>query len=387
MRAYVFTDPALASHAGRFVWLDIDIERPENAAFRKRMQVNVLPTYLVLDPTDERSALRWVGGATVPQLARILDDARAAVAAGRTVAGRRDAVATPADRALARADSLYGRADFVGAVTAYPQALAAAPPDWPRYGRATESLLFSLSQTEAYEPGAQLAIDAYPRLKGTSSAANLAATGLDCALSLPDDHPRRRELVDALDRIAQEVAADRSIPMAADDRSAVYIAVLDARKTAKDSVGAHAAAAAWARYLEGEAARATTPEARAVFDSHRLSSYLELGEPERAIPMLTASERGLPRDYNPPARLATAYKAMKRWSDALAASDRAMARAYGPRKLLLYRTRADIFVGLADSTSARRTLEEAVSFAESLPAGQRSESSLASLRKALASFR
>jgi len=386
MRAYVFTDPALASLAGRFVWLDIDIEKPENAAFRKRMQVNVLPTYLVLDPADERSALRWVGGATAPQLARILDDARVAVAAGRTVTGRKNAVLTPADRALARADSLYGKADFVGAVTAYPQALAAAPPDWPRYGRAVESLLFSLSQTEAYEPGAQLALDAYPRLKGTSSAANLAATGLDCALSLPDDHPRRRELVDALDRIAQELAADRSIPMAADDRSAVYIAVLDARKAAKDSVGTHAAAAAWATYLDGEAARATTPEARAVFDSHRLSSYLELGEPERAIPMLAASERDLPRDYNPPARLATAYKAMKRWSDALAASDRAMARAYGPRKLLLYRTRADIFVGLADSTSARRTLDEAVSFAESLPSGQRSESTVTSLRKARAAL-
>src|SRR5262245_32885733 len=227
MRAYVFTDPALASLAGRFVWLDVDIEKPENAAFRKRMQVNVLPTYLVLDPASERSALRWVGGATVPQLTRILDDARVAVAAGGTVATGKDAVVTPADRALARADSLFGKADFVGAVTAYPQALAAAPPDWPRYGRAVESLLFSLSQTEAYEPGAQLALDAYPRLKGTSSVANLAATGLDCALSLPDDHPRKRELVDALDRLAQEVAADRSIPMAADDRSAVYIAVLD----------------------------------------------------------------------------------------------------------------------------------------------------------------
>ena len=386
MRAYVFTDPALASHAGRFVWLDIDIEKKENAEFRKRNQINVLPTYLVLDPSDERVALRWVGGATVPQLARILDDARVAVAAGRSATGRKGDPVTPADRALARADSLYGRADFVGAVTAYPQALAAAPPEWPRYGRAVESLLFSLSQTEAYEPAAQLAVDAYPRLKTTGSAANLAATGLDCALSLSEDHPRRRELVDALERIAQEVAADRSIPMAADDRSGVFIALLDARKAAKDSTGAHEAAGAWAAYLEGEAARATTPEARAVFDSHRLSSYLELGHPERAIPMLTASERDLPGDYNPPARLATAYKAMKRWSDALAASDRAMERAYGPRKLLLFRTRADIFVGLADSTSARRTLQEAVAYAESLPPGQRSESTIASLKKLLAAL-
>ncbi len=383
MRAYVFTDPALASHAGRFVWLDIDIDKPANAALRKRLQVAVLPTYLVLDPADERIALRWVGGATVTQLASILDDARLAVAAGRTATGTRGGEATPADRALARADSLYGRGDFAGAAVAYPQALAAAPPAWTRYGRAVESLLFSLDQIGAYEQGARLALDACPRLRGTSSAANLAATGLDCALSLPADHPRRPELVDALDRIAQEVAADPTIPMAADDRSAVFIAVLDARKAAKDSLGAHAAAAAWAAFLEGEAARATTADARAVFDSHRLSAYLELEEPERAIPMLTASERDLPGDYNPPARLATAFKAMKRWSDALAASDRAMAKAYGPRKLLFYRTRSDIFLGLGDFASARRTLAEAVTFAESLPAGQRSEATIASLKKAL----
>ena len=49
--------------------------------------------------------------------------------------------------------------------------------------------------------------------------------------------------------------------------------------------------------------------------------------------MLQASERDLPDDYNPPARLATAYKAMRRWDEALAASDRALAKAYGPRKL------------------------------------------------------
>ena len=45
--------------------------------------------------------------------------------------------------------------------------------------------------------------------------------------------------------------------------------------------------------------------------------YLELGQPERALPMLQASERDLPDDYNPPARLAVAYKAMKRWDEAI----------------------------------------------------------------------
>ncbi|TMQ64301.1 MAG: tetratricopeptide repeat protein [Candidatus Eisenbacteria bacterium] len=102
--------------------------------------------------------------------------------------------------------------------------------------------------------------------------------------------------------------------------------------------------------------------------------------------MLEASERDFPEDYNPPARLATAYKAMKRWDDALAASDRALARAYGPRKLRLLQTRSEIQIGRGDAAAARRTLEEAVAMAEALPEGQRSESTIASLKKQLSAL-
>jgi hypothetical protein len=382
MRAYVFTDPALASQAGRFVWLELNTEKPGNAAFKKQLSVGALPSFFVLDPADERVALRWVGGATLPQLTRLLDDGRGAVAAGATATGK-GAPETPADAALAVADGAYGRADYAAAATAYRDAIGKAPAGWPRYGRAVESLLYALQQTEGYEQGALIALDAYPRLTRTASAANVAASGLDCALELPAEHPRRAELVAALDRIARTVVEDRGIPMAADDRSGVYITLLSAREDAHDSTGARATAEAWSAFLDGEAARARTPDARAVFDSHRLSAYLELGQPERAIPMLTASERDLPDDYNPPARLATAFKAMKRWDDALAASDRAMAKAYGPRKLLFYQTRCDIYLGMADSTGARRTLADAVTFAEALPPGQRNDNTIASLRKKL----
>ena len=65
--------------------------------------------------------------------------------------------------------------------------------------------------------------------------------------------------------------------------------------------------------------------------------------------MLEASEKDLPEDYNPPARLANAYKAMKKWDEALAASDRAMAKVYGPRKLGVYSTRVDILSGKGDA--------------------------------------
>ena len=134
--------------------------------------------------------------------------------------------------------------------------------------------------------------------------------------------------------------------------------------------------------LESAAAKAPTPHARAVFDSHRLSAYLEIGEPQRALPMLEASERDFPGDYNPPARLAVAYRAMKDYPRALAASERALAKAYGPRRLGILRVPAPtIQAESGDRAAARATLESALAEAQALPAGQVSERTIGVLRR------
>jgi len=141
-----------------------------------------------------------------------------------------------------------------------------------------------------------------------------------------------------------------------------------------------------AALLERGAAAATTPEQRVVFDSHRLAVYRELGQPERAVPMLEASQQDFPDDYNPPARLALAYRAMKQYDKALAASDRALAMAYGPRKLLLYDNRVDILVAQGDSVKARQTLQSAIRDGEAMPDGQRSGGRIAGLKKRLSTM-
>ena len=384
MRAYVFTDPALSKHAGRFVWLALDNEKAKNAPVSKRLGIRALPTFFVVDPTTEEVTLRWVGGATVPQLDRMLDDVRLASAAKPASTVRAGGgSASAADLALARADKLYGAGDNPAAAAAYGEALAAAPAGWPRYARAVESRLFALSSSDSTEAVAILARAAWPRLERTASAANVAASGLDAALSLPAEHPQRAEFVKTLAAAAREVIADPALPVAADDRSAVYGSLVDERKDAKDEAGAHEAAAQWAAFLEGEAARAKTPEQRTVFDSHRLAAYMEMGEPERAIPMLRESQHDFPDDYNPPARLAVAYQAMKKWDEALAASGQALSRIYGPRRLRVLRTLADVHAACGDTVAARRTVEEAIAAAEALPPEQRSEATIAGLRKKL----
>src|SRR6266508_4774460 len=373
MRAFVFTDRALARHAGQFVWLSINTEKPGSASFLTKFPVEAWPSFYVLDSISARAALRWVGGATVGQFMKILDDGRQAVR------GREKGV----EEILARADRFYGEGKNAEAVRDYREALSAAPKDWPRYGRAVESVLFALQRIHDNKGCAETAREAFPKLRRTASAANVAASGLDCALKLKPEEPARVELVSTLAADSREVLSKRRPDIAADDLSSVYEMLADEREAAKDEEGRKKVLSERAAFLEGEAARAKSPEARAVFDSHRVSTYLALGQPERAIPMLEASERDLPEDYNPPARLASAYKAMKRYDEALAASDRALARAYGPRKIGILQTRAGIFAARGDAQAARKTMEETLQYAESLSAGQRSDRTIAALKKKL----
>jgi tetratricopeptide (TPR) repeat protein len=383
MRANIFTDKALAKHAGRFVWLGIDGEKAANAEFRRKYRIPGYPTYYVIDPVNGDVLVRWVGSASVAQLDQLFDAQSAAYT--RRLAGSGTGAA--ADAFLARADSLYGLNQHVDAASLFGQALAAAPPDWPSYARAVEARLFSLSQADSAEACVTLAESALPRVGRTSSAATVAASGLDCAIHLPADTPRRAERVAMFERACRQVLADTTLALTGDDRSGIYITLLDAREDAGDSLGRMQVAEAWSAFLDGEAAKAKSPEARTVFDSHRLSAYIEIGHAERAIPMLEASARDFPDDYNPPARLANAYKALKQWDKALAASDVAMSKAYGPRKVLYYQNRADIYLGRGDKAGAQRTIEEAIAYAKGLPEGQRSNATIASLEKRLGTMK
>lgn len=379
MRAFVFTDQALKEQAGRFVWLAIDTEREGNAAVVRKYPIDAWPTFMVVDPRDERVALRWVGGATVPQLQKLLDDARAAVAGPPQGGG--------VEAAFARAERLYGARDFAAAAAAYQEALKLAPAGWPRYGRAAESLVFALGMSNGCATTLSLARGLLERVQHTSSSLTVADSALGCALRLPEGDPARAQQVAEYERAARVAIADPALVAAADDRSSVYGDLVQTRRYMHDEAGARATAAEWAAFLEREAAKGATPDARTVFDSHRLSAYIEMGEPQRALPMLEQSERDFPRDYNPPARLAFVYLRLKRWDEGLAAADRALALAYGPRRIRILDTRAELLKGRGDLDKARATLKDALDAAEKLPEGQRSQGMIDGLKEKIAALK
>src|SRR5262245_66458663 len=100
MRAYVFTDKALAKHAGQFVWLGINGEKAVNAEFLRRYKVPAYPTYYLIDPADGAALIRWTGGASAGQLDQFF--AEQSVAYSRRSKGR--ATAGAADGVLSRAE-------------------------------------------------------------------------------------------------------------------------------------------------------------------------------------------------------------------------------------------------------------------------------------------
>jgi hypothetical protein len=174
----------------------------------------------------------------------------------------------------------------------------------------------------------------------------------------------------------------------ADDRSGLYEVLVTERSEAKDGVAAEALALEWLAFLEKEAAQARTPAARAAFDPHRVGAALAAKRPERVVDALARSEAELPKDYNPPARLAVVYRELGRLDDAKAAADRALAKcAGGPRKLRLFETKADLLDRLGDHAARKQTLVAALAFARALPKVQRSERRIAALERAVAEAR
>ncbi|WP_242338988.1 MULTISPECIES: hypothetical protein [Anaeromyxobacter] len=370
MRAYVLPDKRLQKLAGRFVWLDIDTEKPRNAAFVGKFPIDAWPSILVVNPEDERVIVRWAGTATAEQIERIALDGERQLRAGEV---------SRAEEALARADRLLGARRHAEAAVAYHEALAAGGKSFPARERASEAAVQALSMAGDPAGCARAAGEVLPGLRG-ASAARVAAQGLSCALELEDAKARAAEVA-ALEPGARRALDARGV--LADDRSWLYDVLSSARAEAGDAAGAKALARRWLAFLDGEARRAPTPLARSAFDGQRLQAALRIGEPERMLPALLASERELPGEYVPPTNLGVLYLALGRPADALGAADRALALAEGPRRIRVLVLRAEAQAKLGDRPGARATLERAMSDGEAMPEASRPRGYLRKAKKLL----
>jgi tetratricopeptide (TPR) repeat protein len=358
MRSYVFPDRSLWRYADRFVWLSLDSERDASAALVSKLGVRFLPTLLVLDPATERPVVAWPGSLTASELATLLDDAEVSV--------RRGDAGGQATAMLLRGHEASSNGKLDEAIASYRSALAAAPADWPRRPQAIDALVTRLGDAEKFAECLSTASEGAPTLPPGTALADVLREGFVCSESVPRGEVDRAKVA-RLVTLGEGVVADATQPILADDRSDLYQYLVNALRDLGRPEEARKLAAPWATFLEDRASHATTPAERAVFDAHRLLAYVALGEAERAVSMLEQSERDFPSDYNPPARLATAFLELKRYDEATSAVKRALERAYGPRKLRLWSLEADIALAKGDKTGARQALEEALAFAKNIP--------------------
>lgn len=342
LRAYVLEDPQFVARFGsKFVFAAIDTEKDRNAAFVAAHPIEAWPTLLVVDPRDGSTLLRWLGAATLEELAVLLDDAATVHAGG----------ASGASATLAQASRLVADGKRAEARKVLEAGLVGAG------GRRSAVVDMWVALLAKDDPAACVAVatEHLPSLAAGTSRANVAITALGCAHETKAD---ASAFVAALRALAGGDGA-----LLADDRSGVFEALVDHFKET-DAAEAKKIAGAWAAFLETEAKKAKGPAARAVFDAHRMLAYLALGEPARALPMLTASEADFPDDYNPPARLAKVHLEMGALDLAKAAIGRALAKAYGPRRLRLLALAADVAKARGDLAAEKAALDEAIALGQ-----------------------
>ena len=209
MRSYVFSDPALGPQSSRFVWLSIDTEQPNNAAFVQHYPIEAWPTLMVIDPQQEKPVLTWLGSADVAQLVQLLGDGEAALKA-------RDSTAD----SLSLADRLAAQGKGAQAVEVYQRLLDHAPPTWNERGRVLSSLVGTLQSSGNHKACAIQARTLAPAMARTAMFAAVVTSGLQCALDSDAPADWSQESLRVLEPLGQEALA---IPnLLADDRSGVY---------------------------------------------------------------------------------------------------------------------------------------------------------------------
>lgn len=358
MKEFALRDPALLPIADRFVWLTIDTDDARNADFVRRFPGEVWPTLWVIDAERQEPVLRWGGTATGEELRLLL----------QSVVPTNDTVDVSSDGVKrAKALAAFRRGNALASTNARDDAVkelreAHALADDELRPRALEALVSLLSSSGDPATCAELARNEGPRLAPSSSRATVLATGLACAAKAS-----RAEDVAALRTACLEAARDKDPRVLIDDRSGLFESVVELDVEAGRADDARAIAEEWSLLLEQAAARASTPSARAVFDPHRTAAYLALHRPEKAIALLTARERELPNDYNPPARLARAYLEAGRAQEAEAAAKRAANKVEGPRSLRVHATLADVEKRLGNVAGERHALAEALRKTETSP--------------------
>jgi hypothetical protein len=221
------TDPALVKYAGRFVWLELNYERPGNEDFVVGHGVRGTPMFFVLSPVDERVTASRFGSMTLAELGAFLE---------RGERGLQPHVASRADSMLARGDEQLGGGHAADAAVGYRAALQAAAADWPSRQHALAQLTHALQTAGDSQGCAGIAAAEAPPMKHDGEFVRVALSGLASA-NRGDSAAWARSARRTLAPIATEAAALPGVDR--DTRFQLYDALVE-EADARNDRAAHA---------------------------------------------------------------------------------------------------------------------------------------------------
>jgi tetratricopeptide (TPR) repeat protein len=367
MKAFVFSEPALAPFAERIVFAALDTDKPVNAAFLEKYEVRVWPSLFAIEPEARSLVGFWPGSASLEELRDFLTASLEA----HEALGQRKLDPNGPLSLLIRARAAHSEGDLQGALRLYDRALAAAPEGWTRASETLHGKLWALAQARRTQECIAFGEQHLTHVRGSSLPTFFASIFLDCLEH--EQHAVRRT---ALRRRAimhlSGLLSEPPASMSADDREDAWRIVAEAWAAEGNAAEARAAQKRRLEIMERAAQEAGSPSAAATFDAGRAQAYLALGRGEEAVALLRARIEELPDSYEPPARLAQILEVLGKTTDALAAVDLALARAYGPRRLRYLEQKARLLGALGRTDEQIATLEAEVKGYQELRGGQAS---------------
>ena len=345
MRRDVLHHPSLAAYQDRFTFVEIDTDRPQNAAFMARYPVRSWPTFFAIDAASGAIVAVQAGSMSLPETVTFLE---------RALAVRSSSA--PADVALAAGYSALQAGDARTAAGRFEEAAAL---QGPRRTEAATAAYRAWREAKDHRACVRTASAALPVVTGSAVAGYTASYLLMCASALAADDPARAPAQALAQHKLEELVTTPAPGAAVDDRADILINLAELYQELGRADDARALHEQRLRLLEGDAG-AAHPQAARVHDYARMNSYLALGRGDEAVALFRGRIAQLPDDYEAHARLASTLFKLERYPEAQPVAERAVALAYGPRRLRYLVMLADIRAKRGDAAGERAALEQLV---------------------------
>jgi thioredoxin-like negative regulator of GroEL len=346
MKREVLHDPSLNVFGRRYVFVEIDTDKPENAEVVPKLSVRTWPTFYVIDPSRDAIIATNAGSMS-------LSETRAFLERGLALAGG----GGPADTALADGYALLQTGDVAAAI---PRFEAAARHDGIRRTEALGAHVRALRQAKEWVRCTQTAMNALDVVVGSAAAGDMASYVSLCSSELAKDDPLRAQARAAAQKKLAELIERPPAGASVDDRADVMGTLAELLQESGDEAGARALHERRLKLMEDDAARAPNPTAARAHDYARMNSYLALGRGDEAVKLFQERLKQFPDDYEVHARLASTLHQLGREEEAEPVARRAVELSYGPRRVRYLKLLADIRNKRGDAAGERAALEQLI---------------------------